>query len=79
MREPETCFACALTHPKVEARGIWYCPNALCRGCGGAWFRIELDSYKDVDNNRHTVDPDEWLEKGIKYNKENNIRRRRFR
>lgn len=78
-RESYTCGSCKLYHPNVEARGIWHCPNALCRGCGGAWFRRTLDSYRELENETHTVDENEWLEKGIAHNKKTGIGRRVFR
>lgn len=74
----ETCFSCLLSHEKVEARGIWYCPNALCRGVGGTWFRKTLDSYKELSNYNYRVDENEWLEKGIIYNHEKGIDRDNF-
>lgn len=74
----ETCFSCGIRHKNVEAHGIFHCPNALCMGCGGAWFRSTLDSYEDCGDNTHTVDDDEWLEKGLVYNNEHKINRKRF-
>lgn len=53
------CFYCGLRDGKVEAGGIWYCPNGHCPGPGGAWFRAKLKSYRD-DGSGHTVDGDEW-------------------
>ncbi len=79
MTEIETCFSCKLKHPSVEATGIWHCPNALCRGCGAAWFRRTLDSYKDEMDGTHTVDDKEWIEKGRIYNKEKKIRRKNWK
>lgn len=75
-----TCFSCGLFHEKVECQGIWHCPNALCLGCGGGWFRRTLDSYKECDDRSgmHTVDKTEWLKKGMYYNFENDIDRARF-
>ena len=72
------CFSCGLLHPQVEAQGMWYCPNALCQGSGGAWFRAKLDSYRENDNYTHTVDEMEWLAKGKEHNKQNKIRRKMF-
>jgi len=73
-----TCFSCRLLHARVECEGIWHCPNALCTGCGGAWFRQTLDSYKECSSATHTVDEDEWLPKGILHNKKNKIKRTTF-
>lgn len=79
-RENFTCFSCGLFHEKLEAQGIWYCPNALCMGCGGAWFRNTLDSYRECNDgsDSYTIDPSEWLDKGIIYNHEHNIERYSF-
>ncbi len=68
------CCSCGLKHQKVECQGMWYCPNALCSGPGGAWFRKTLKSYRDILNSRHTVDPYELKKKGEKYNKKNEIK-----
>ena len=79
IKKSNKCFSCELDHPKVEASGIWYCPNALCMGTGGAWFRAKLDSYRETENYTHTVDECEWLTKGKTYNKKNKITRQAFR
>lgn len=73
-----TCFSCGLFNERVECQGIWFCPNALCMGAGGAWFRRTLDSYQEVEYDRHTVDENEWLKKGIKLNKKNKIKIKEF-
>jgi len=75
----EKCFSCEIKHPKVECIGIWYCPNALCRGVGAAWFRSTLDSYKEIDGIHHEVCKIEWLEKGRKYNIDHKIKRKNFK
>lgn len=74
-----TCGSCGLLNPKVEARGIWHCPNALCQGSGGAWFRRTLKSYRDISASQHTVDEKEWRKKGREYNSKNKIPRQSFR
>ncbi len=70
----EECFSCKIKHERVEAKGIWHCPNALCNGCGAGWFRQTLDSYKELPDGYHTVDDDEWKKKGKVYNKKNKIK-----
>jgi hypothetical protein len=65
----ETCFSCGITDPRVEAIGIWHCPNALCGGCGAQWFRYTLDSYEDLGDGTHEVDEEELLLKGTAYMK----------
>jgi hypothetical protein len=75
-----TCFSCGYTHEKVECDGILHCPNALCLGAGGAWFRNSLYGYEDDEFGLfHTVDEEEWLRKGREYNKANKINRKCFR
>jgi ribosomal protein L37AE/L43A len=65
-----TCGACGITHKQVECKGMWYCPNALCKGAGGAWFKQTLDSYKEINaNGQHTIDENEWHVKGKLANK----------
>ena len=73
------CGSCKISHPKVEAGGLWYCPNALCRGAGGAWFRRRLDSYKENYDGTHCVDETELRAKGREENKKNKINRKVFR
>jgi hypothetical protein len=73
-----TCFYCGIYHPHVEAQGMLYCPNALCSGPGGSWFRSKLDSYEEINSSEHTVKEDEWLKKGIINNKNNGIERDYF-
>lgn len=63
----ETCQSCGIKHPSVDAIGIWYCPNALCRGAGAAWFRKTLDSYQEYEDFTHSVEENEWQEKGKAY------------
>lgn len=59
--DPYQCITCGLVHRKVEAGGIYYCPNPLCRVCGAAWFRASLPSMKENSNGTHTVDAEEWV------------------
>lgn len=78
-KESFTCFSCGLFHEKVEARGMWHCPNSLCRGSGGAWFRQRLDSYKELyPNGSHTINHAEWLKKGRQHNEDNGINIKNF-
>lgn len=62
-----TCRRCNLKHRHVEASGILHCPNPLCPGSGGGWFRSKLDSYCQLPCGRHTVDEKEYQEKGEEY------------
>jgi hypothetical protein len=64
----DTCYYCKWKSNRVEAGGIYYCPNAYCPGPGGAWFRYTLNSYKeDKHCNRHTVSECEYYWKAMKY------------
>ena len=79
--EIETCQSCGITHKSVECIGIIYCPNALCMGSGGGWFRSKLASLNVIPGTadmEHTVDEEEWLRKGIEHNKAHGIKRSRF-
>ena len=62
------CFYCGLLSEKVECAGMYYCPNPLCAGPGGAWFRRKLLSYKESGNGGHTVDELEWKMAAKAYN-----------
>lgn len=53
---------------------MWHCPNALCTGPGGAWFRRTLDSFQEAADGRHTVDEKELYKKGSEHNKINGIK-----
>lgn len=54
------CYSCGLSHPKVEAGGLWYCPNPGCRNAH--WFTAKLPSRRDDGPMSYTVDMEEWLE-----------------
>jgi len=45
----QQCCYCHLEDKMVEAGGVFFCPNPLCMGPGGAWFRHGLDSFRIVD------------------------------
>ncbi len=62
----EVCHYCNFRSENVEASGILYCPNAMCTGPGGAWFRHKLKSFKEVGD-RHTVSEIERNIKGRRY------------
>ncbi len=49
------CFYCACHDDKVEAGGMWHCPNPRCGGPGVAWFNRKLKSYKDLGGS-YTID-----------------------
>jgi hypothetical protein len=58
------CYYCGIHHSKVEAQGIFYCPNNLCSGPGAAYFRSTLKSYTE-DGSGHYVHPTERMVKGF--------------
>lgn len=60
-----TCHYCQLTHRKVEAGGMWHCPNVLCTGPGAGYWRSTLLSYREVKGGRHTVDHEEARVRGL--------------
>lgn len=62
-----TCNFCTFKSKKVEASGMWYCPNAYCSGPGGAWFRSKLKSYQENENGEHTVNEIHYFFKAKKY------------
>ena len=64
---PLQCCYCRIEDKTVEAGGIWYCPNPLCSGPGGHWFRCDLDSYALIDIDKHTVNQEEWEARANEY------------
>ena len=66
LKKHHICYYCGLRHASVEAGGVWACPNPLCRGPGGTWFRVQLKSYKDQDSGKHVVDEREWCLAGLR-------------
>lgn len=67
------CGACGCCSEKVEAGGIWHCPNPLCKGVGSAWFIRTLNSYRN-DDDCESCDMKERLEKGLKYLEQNPLK-----
>lgn len=63
-RKSHTCFFCGLYGERVEAGGIYFCPNPICPGPGGAWFRRKCKSYQEEEGGRHSVDTRELAEVG---------------
>lgn len=64
-----TCYYCGLTDRTVECAGIYYCPNVLCDGPGGAYHRqpfTDADDRTDVlawlDAHRGPLDNPTWEE-----------------
>lgn len=56
-----TCRVCRLYHARVEAAGIYHCPNTLCEGPGATHVRYKLKSFREVDSQSHIVDYIEWV------------------
>jgi hypothetical protein len=63
LQKHQTCHYCGLRHYKVEAGGIYHCPNRLCPGCGAARSRekMRLKSFKECEGNKYTLDPEELI------------------
>lgn len=40
-RDPQTCYYCGHHSPRVEAGGIWHCPNLFCLGPGAFYSRTK--------------------------------------
>jgi hypothetical protein len=62
------CGGCGLKDSRVEAGGVYYCPNPACRASGASWFKHKLNTFENLDNSSYKVDPDdlvlsvnEWL------------------
>lgn len=60
------CHYCGLHHKDVEAGGIHHCPNPCCLGPGQSYARSKLESYREVEGDRHTIDLDELFEVGLR-------------
>ena len=61
------CYSCGLKHRKVEAGGIYYCPNPFCTISGATWFRKQLESFEPSLDNTYTVDNKEWYSTAVDY------------
>lgn len=57
------CIYCKLQHSRVEAGGLWFCPNVLCPGPGATYWRSQLKSYRDNEDGTYSVDSREVLDK----------------
>lgn len=59
------CYYCQLHDPRVEAGGLWHCPNPACPGPGAQYWRSQnLESYRDLGgNDGYTVDAGEMIAK----------------
>jgi hypothetical protein len=62
----QTCYYCNLADEKVEAGGLWHCPNFTCTGPGGHSHRRTLKSYKEDVDGKHTIDIEDWMEEAKK-------------
>ena len=57
-----TCIGCGLTDKRVEAGGIYYCPNPACTAVGAYWARSKLKSFTPSDDGRtYRIDADELI------------------
>jgi hypothetical protein len=63
--EPDDlCGGCGIRSPDVECRGIYYCPNVLCTMSGATYLKSCLNSYRQSESGKWTVDPVELFELG---------------
>jgi len=70
------CYYCHVLHKSVECHGMYYCPNPLCTGPGGGWFRNKLKSYEETGgpHDQHSVDQKEWNRKAEAYIKKEKLK-----
>jgi len=47
MRKEKICISCGIKHHSVEAGGIRYCPNPVCKVCGANWFKNKFIRMED--------------------------------
>lgn len=60
LEDHHCCYYCGLAHHRVEAGGMWHCPNIACHGPGNSYFRGKLPSTRNEDNHQ-IVDDAEWM------------------
>lgn len=60
-----TCISCGLVDDKVEAGGIYYCPNPFCTASGSTNWKIENLNTRRIGSSIEVVNYDGWLEKGV--------------
>ena len=62
LEEIYVCHYCGLSHLKVEAGGVWHCPNITCSGPGNCYFASKLKSAKKISSGGIEIDVLELLE-----------------
>lgn len=60
------CIYCGCHDERVEAGGMWFCPNPLCPGCGTHWFLRTLEWHQET-RGTYEVNREEWERKGRLY------------
>lgn len=61
--EHQICRGCGLADDRVEAGGVWYCPNEVCTATGAQTHRMKLPSFRNgIDH--HIVDAWEVIAHG---------------
>jgi hypothetical protein len=58
------CRWCDVKDPEVECAGMYECPIPICPSWGAAYHRFKMKTYKRLSNGKHTVDPEEMIEIG---------------
>lgn len=61
------CYYCGLEDSKVEAGGLWHCPNTLCKGPGNQYFLRSLKSFKELGDGYCQFDTKEWIKEANEY------------
>ena len=59
-RDIKRCGGCGIQDKRVEAGGVYYCPNPLCAASGAGWVRSQMGFHASED--RDGITPtDEWV------------------
>lgn len=61
MYQFQICRSCGLYHEKVEAKGVYHCPNLLCSSSGAAIHRMKVPSFTPENDECHSIDELEWI------------------
>lgn len=59
------CRWCGIGHKHVEAAGWWHCPNPTCSSPGASHWRRKMPSCVDINEHRHTVNPEDVIAAGL--------------
>jgi hypothetical protein len=62
-RDINKCFSCGLVDSKIEAGGIYHCPNPFCHGCGATCWKTQNLTVSKTKDGIEITDMKEWLDK----------------